>query len=116
MAGLGTLFVLVTAVAAWLLWRGRLFDARWMLWILMLSVPFPYIANTAGWLTAEIGRQPWIVYGLMRTAAGSSQAVNAANTLFTFMGFLGLYCALAILFLFLILREVALGPGAGAEH
>ena len=57
--------------SAFLLWRRRLYDTRArMLWILMLAMPFPYIANTAGWMTAEVGRQPWLVYGLLRTAAG----------------------------------------------
>ena len=74
MVGLGTVFIAIMVVAAFLLWRGKLFNARWMLWILMLSLPFPYIANTAGWMTAELGRQPWLVYGLMRTADGYSQA------------------------------------------
>ena len=110
MAGLGTLFVLVMAGATWLLWRGRLFESRWMLWIIMLAVPFPYIANTAGWMTAELGRQPWLVYGLMRTAVGSSPHVSAANGLFTLLGFMGLYAVLAMLFLFLIQHELARGP------
>ena len=70
MVGLGTFFIAVMAIAAFLLWRGKIFNARWMLWILMLSAPFPYIANTAGWMTAELGRQPWLVYGLMRTEDG----------------------------------------------
>jgi cytochrome d ubiquinol oxidase subunit I len=110
MAGLGTLFVLLMAGAAWLLWCGRLFDARWMLWALMLAVPFPYIANTAGWMTAELGRQPWLVYGLMRTTAGASPSVNAANGLFTLLGFMGLYAVLAMMFLFLMHHELAHGP------
>ena len=110
MAGLGTLFVAVMGIAALLLWRGWLFRSRWMLWILMLSAPFPFIANTAGWLTAEVGRQPWLVYGLMRTTAGSSTTVSAGNSMFTLLGFMGLYATLAILFLFLISHEIAHGP------
>ena len=93
------------ALAAFLLWRGRLFDARWMLWILMLALPFPYIANTAGWMTAELGRQPWLVYGLMRTAEGFSPNVSAGNALFTLLGFMGMYTVLGILFLFLVWRR-----------
>jgi len=85
MVGLGTLFIAVMVVAALLLWRGRLFRAKWMLWILMLSAPFPYIANTAGWMTAELGRQPWLVYGLMRTEDGYSTAVSAGNGMFTLL-------------------------------
>ena len=113
MAGLGTLFVLVMGIAAILLWRRRLFGSRWMLWTLMLAAPFPYIANTAGWMTAEVGRQPWLVYGLMRTAVGSSPSVHAGNALFTLLGFMGLYAALAMLFLFLVYHEFAHGPARG---
>ena len=110
MVGLGTWFIAVTVVAGFLLWRGQLYRARWMLWIVMLSLPFPFIANTAGWMTAELGRQPWLVYGLMRTADGYSKNVSAGNGLFTLLGFLGMYLALGILFLFLVGREIELGP------
>jgi cytochrome d ubiquinol oxidase subunit I len=97
MVGLGTIFIL--------------YDSRWMLWILMLSFPFPYIANTAGWITAEVGRQPWVVYGLMRTADGFSSNVSAGNTLFSLLGFMGMYSLLSILFLLLLWRELMHGPG-----
>ena len=116
MAGLGTIFVAVMAVAAFLLWRDKLFATRWMLWILMLSLPFPYIANTAGWMTAEVGRQPWLVYGLMRTTEGYSKYVHAGNGLFTLLGFMGIYSLLAILFLFLFHREIEHGPGVAAGN
>jgi cytochrome d ubiquinol oxidase subunit I len=112
MVGLGTIFVAVMMVAAFLLWRGWLYQSRWMLWLLMLCVPFPYIANTAGWLTAEVGRQPWLIYGLMRTSEGYSNNVHAGNSLFTLLGFMGLYLVLGILFLFLIQREIGEGPSA----
>jgi cytochrome d ubiquinol oxidase subunit I len=111
MVGLGTLFIAITIVAAFLLYRDRLFHTKWMLWTLLLAVPFPYIANTAGWMTAELGRQPWVVYGLMRTADGYSKTVSAGNGLFTLLGFMGLYMVLGILFLFLIKRELDAGPG-----
>ncbi len=114
MAGLGTIFVAVMVVAALLLWRKTLFASRWMLWILMLCLPFPYIANTAGWMTAEIGRQPWLVYNLMRTTEGYSKYVSAGNGLFTLLGFMGLYAVLAILFLFLVHREIDHGPSSAA--
>jgi cytochrome d ubiquinol oxidase subunit I len=115
MVGLGTLFILITLVAAFLWWRHKLFETRWMLWILMLSFPFPYIANTAGWITAEVGRQPWVVYGLLRTSQGYSTNVSAGNTLFTLLGFMGMYTALSILFLFLIWHEIAHGPALLTE-
>ena len=110
MAGLGTLFILIMSAATFLLWKQKLYRARGMLWILLLSVPFPFIANNAGWVTAEIGRQPWIVYGLMRTADGYSQNVSAGNVWFTLLGFMGIYAMLSILFLFLILRAIQKGP------
>ncbi|MBZ5655687.1 MAG: cytochrome ubiquinol oxidase subunit I [Acidobacteriia bacterium] len=110
MVGLGTAFIAIALVAVVLLWRGRLFTTKWMLWILMLSAPFPYIANTAGWMTAELGRQPWLVYGLMRTEDGYSKAVSAGNGMFTLLGFMGMYTVLGILFLFLVRREIEMGP------
>jgi cytochrome d ubiquinol oxidase subunit I len=112
MVGLGTIFIAIMVIAAFLLWRGALFRARWMLWVLLLSLPFPYIANTAGWMTAELGRQPWLVYGLMRTADGYSKLVSAGNGLFTLLGFMGMYMVLGILFLFLVRREIENGPVA----
>ena len=112
MAGLGTIFIAIMSVATALLAAGRLFRARWMLWILMMALPFPYIANTAGWLAAELGRQPWIVHGVMRTALGTSDNVSSGNVLFTLLGFMGLYAMLSVLFLFLAARLIARGPGS----
>jgi cytochrome d ubiquinol oxidase subunit I len=114
MAGLGTWFALLMTVAAFLLWRKRLYTARWALWALLLSFPLPYIANTAGWMTAELGRQPWLIYGLMRTSAGYSNMVSAGNGLFTLLGFMGLYALLGLLFTVLIYREIARGPEPAA--
>jgi cytochrome d ubiquinol oxidase subunit I len=110
MVGLGTIFIAIMAVASFLLWKRKLYTARWMLWILLLSFPFPYIANTAGWMTAELGRQPWLVYGLLRTIEGTSPTVSAGNALFTLLGFMGMYMLLGLLFLFLVIREVVRGP------
>jgi cytochrome d ubiquinol oxidase subunit I len=115
MVGLGTLFITIAVVASYLLWRGKLFASRWMLWIVLLTLPFPYIANTAGWLTAELGRQPWLVYSLMRTADGYSKTVSAGNGIFTLLGFMGMYTVLGILFLFLVHREIERGPEAEIE-
>ena len=110
MVGLGTIFIAIMVISLFLLWCGKLFNARWMLWILMLSLPFPYIANTAGWMTAELGRQPWLVYGLFRTADGYSKTVSPGNAMFTLLGFMGMYTVLGILFLFLVRREIENGP------
>ena len=110
MVGLGTIFIAIMLLAAWKLWRGTLYDSRGMLWVLMLSLPFPYIANTAGWMTAEFGRQPWLIYGLMRTQAGISPQVSSGNVWFTLIGFMGMYTVLSILFLFLVYRVIEKGP------
>ena len=110
MAGLGTYFVALMIAAALLLWRRKLYESRWILWLLLISFPLPYIANTAGWMTAEIGRQPWLIYGLMRTSDGFSSTVSAGNGLFTLIGFMGLYALLGLLFTVLVYREISHGP------
>jgi cytochrome d ubiquinol oxidase subunit I len=116
MVGIGTILLAIAAVAAWLLRNGRIFNLRPMLWVLMLTLPFPYIATTAGWMTAELGRQPWLIYGLMRTADGTSPRVSAGNGLFTLIGFMGLYVVLGVLFLFLVSREIDRGPQLESHH
>jgi cytochrome d ubiquinol oxidase subunit I len=112
MVGLGTLFILVMGISAVLLRRDRLARTRPMLWVLMLAFPFPYIATTAGWWTAEIGRQPWVIHGLMRTADAHSQLVNKGDVVFTTLGFAGLYLLLGILFVVQVLKEIHRGPAA----
>ena len=110
MAGLGTLFILLMGLANFQRWRGRLEKSRGLLWALMLAFPFPYIATTAGWMTAELGRQPWLIFKLFRTSQGVSEVVSGGNVLFTLIGFTGLYFVLGVLYLFLIGREIAHGP------
>jgi cytochrome bd ubiquinol oxidase subunit I len=110
MVGLGTIFGAIAVLAAFFLWRKTLFRRRAVLWLLLLVMPFPYIANEAGWIVTEVGRQPWLIYGIMRTSAGISPTVAAGETLFTLIGFLGMYFLLGVLFLYLVLREIAEGP------
>jgi cytochrome bd ubiquinol oxidase subunit I len=112
MAGLGTCFVGLMGLAGFLLWRGKLFTTRWLLWAIMLSFPLPYIANTAGWITAEIGRQPWLVYGLIRTSEGYSTHIGVGTSLFTLLGFLGMYSVLSILWIVLVYNFIQSGPKA----
>jgi cytochrome d ubiquinol oxidase subunit I len=114
MAGLGTYFVALMVVAGYLLWRKRLCTARWVLWPILLSFPLPYIANTAGWMTAEIGRQPWLVYGLIRTSEGYSKHIGAGTSLFTLLGFLGLYSVLSILWIVLVYTTIQRGPASAS--
>ncbi len=116
MAGLGSILAAVSGLSLLLLWRGTLFRTPWLLWLLMFCAPFPYIATTAGWMTTELGRQPWLVYGLLRTADGTSPLVHSGNALFTLLGFLGLYLLLGLLFLFLILETIRHGPVPTGQH
>ncbi len=110
MVGLGTIFVGTGFLGVALLWWKRLYSQRAMLWLLLLLMPFPYIANEAGWVVTEVGRQPWIIYGLMKTAQGTSTTVAAGETLFTLIGFMGMYFLLGLLFVLLVLREISIGP------
>ena len=110
MAGLGTLFLALMAAASVQQFRRRLESSRWLLWALMLAFPFPFIANTVGWMTAELGRQPWLVYGLFRTRDGASCAVSQGNTVFTLIGFCGLYFVLGVLYLVLVGSEIGRDP------
>jgi cytochrome d ubiquinol oxidase subunit I len=110
MITLGTLFILLMGFATFQNWRGKLESSTLLLWVLMLAFPFPYIANTLGWMTAELGRQPWLIYGLFHTRDGYSKVVSNGNAIFTLIGFTGLYFVLGLLFLFLVGREIGHGP------
>jgi len=113
MAGLGTIFIGLMLLANLQRLRGQLESGRPLLWILMLAFPFPFIANTAGWMTTELGRQPWLVYGLFRTNQGYSAVVSSGDVLFTLIGIAGLYFVLGLLYLYLVGREIAHGPHEG---
>lgn len=115
MVGLGTIFIAIMALACLLLWRRMLFTSRWMLWILLLAMPFPFIANIVGWYTTELGRQPWIVYGLLHTVNGSSTTISPGNVLFTLLGFAGMYLLLGLVYVFLVVFEAFTGPSAHEE-
>lgn len=110
MVGLGTVFVALLLISVFFVWRKNLAKQRWLLWIWLLALPLPYIANTAGWMTAELGRQPWVVYGLLRTSEGASTQVSAGNTLFTLIGFMGLYALLSLFYFFFLLKIFQKGP------
>ena len=111
MVGLGTIFIGIMSLAAFFLWRRKLYDIKAILWTIMFLFPFPYIANITGWYVAELGRQPYLVYGLLKTSEGISPTVSSGNTLFTLLGFVGLYMLLGILFLLLVGKTIHKGPG-----
>jgi len=110
MVGLGTIFIGVMTLSLFFLYRKKLFNIKALLWFIMFLVPFPYIANLLGWYVAELGRQPYLVYGLLRTSAGVSPTVSSGNTLFTLLGFMGLYFLLGLLFLILVGKTINQGP------
>jgi len=111
MVTLGTIFIGIMGFATLQRLRGRLETSRRLLWLLLLSFPFPYIATSLGWMTSELGRQPWLIYGLLRTTDGYSKVVSDGDVIFTLIGFVGLYFVLGLLFLYLVGREIVHGPG-----
>ena len=110
MVAVGMLLILLSCGGGLLAWRGVLFRRRWMLWVLVFSVQLPQAANQLGWATAEIGRQPWIVYGLMRTADAVSDTVTAGQVLFSLILFTVIYIALFAVFIVLLDQKVRKGP------
>lgn len=110
MAGLGTIFIGIMGLAAFFLYRKKLYTFKPLLWVILFLAPFPYIANLLGWYVVELGRQPYLVYGLLRTKDGISPTVSSGNTLFTLMGFMALYFLLGMLFLLLVGRVINQGP------
>ena len=114
MVMLGMLFIALGALGLFLLRRGKLFDSRWYLWCALLAVPLPFVANELGWITAEVGRQPWIVYQVMKTADAISPNVSAGHILASLAIFGTIYAGLFAAWLWLIVRKIKQGPGAKA--
>jgi cytochrome d ubiquinol oxidase subunit I len=112
MVGIGLGMIAVSGLGCFMLWRGRVFERRWMLWLLVPTVLGPQIANQAGWFTAEMGRQPWIVYGLMRTSEGLSAVVKAHTVLTSLILFTLLYMLLFGVFVYVLNDKIQHGPDA----
>lgn len=110
MIALGTYFIVLTLYSLFLLYRGTLFKKTWLMWIYVFSVVGPYLANQAGWVAAEVGRQPWIVYGLLRTDEGFSEAVAASHVLTSIILFMAIYALLFALWVFILNRKIQHGP------
>jgi cytochrome d ubiquinol oxidase subunit I len=110
MVTLGFMFAGITMMSTFLLWRKKLYETRWMLWIWMLSAPLPYVATLAGWITTEVGRQPWLVYGLLKTEQGVTSNLSAGNAMFSLLGFIGIYLVAGLLYLLLIFKTISRGP------
>lgn len=110
MVGLGLLFIAVTAWGVWSLWRRRLHEQRWFLRMVVLCSPLPLVACQLGWLTAEIGRQPWIVYHQMKVSEAISRSVKTGEVLFSLILFGAIYALLGAVYLFALFREIGRGP------
>jgi len=123
MIGLGTLFLASTLWACWCWWRGTLFQQRWLLWYFVFAVGLAFVANEVGWMAAEVGRQPWIVYptvgldgtltGGLRTSAGVSEVVSANEVLGSIIMFGFIYVLLFVLWVYLLNRAIQRGPDGG---
>ncbi len=110
MVAFGMLMIGLTVLAAFYWWRGTLFRQRWLLWIFVFVVIVPQFANQFGWYTAEMGRQPWVVYGLLRTSDALSKVVTANQVLFSLVMFTLIYTLLFALFLYLLNKKIKMGP------
>ena len=110
MVGVGMILIGLSLLGAVLWWRGTLFETRWVLWIFVFAVLLPQVANQLGWFTAEVGRQPWIVYGVMRTAAGVSPLITVGHVLTSLVFFTLVYLALFVLFIYLLDQKIRHGP------
>src|SRR5690606_14761331 len=110
MIAIGMLLIGLTLYASFLWWRGKLFETRWLLWIFSFSVILPQIANQVGWYAAEMGRQPWVVYGHLRTSDAFSQEVSANQIVFSLIMFTIIYALLFVLFIYMVNKKIKHGP------
>jgi cytochrome d ubiquinol oxidase subunit I len=110
MVAIGMALIGLTLYASFLWWRGKLFETKWLMWIFSFSVILPQIANQVGWFTAEMGRQPWVVYGLLRTSKAFSQEVSSNQIVFSLVLFTVVYSLLLVLFLYSVNKKIKHGP------
>ena len=110
MVAIGMMLIGLSLLGLYFWFRGRLFDQRWLLRIFVLAVILPQVANQAGWFSAEMGRQPWVVYGLLRTSDALSEAVTANQVWFSLILFSVVYALLLVLFLYLLNKKIQAGP------
>lgn len=116
MIAIGVAMIFLTLLACWYWKRGKLFDKKWLMYVFVWAVLLPQIANQCGWFTAEMGRQPWVVYGLLKTSDALSKTVTAHQVVFSLVLFTVVYTFLLALFLFLLNRKIQHGPSAADEE
>jgi cytochrome d ubiquinol oxidase subunit I len=110
MVGLGTLFILLALVAVFLSRRGTLENYPLFLKLMLYAIPLPYIANQLGWIVSEMGRQPWIVYGVLKTSDAVSKAITTPQVLGSLIGFTLLYATLGFIDIYLLAKFARKGP------
>jgi len=110
MVAIGLLLIAITLYGTIQWWRGKIFHQRWYLWVLIFSVLLPQLSNQVGWFAAEMGRQPWVVYGHLRTADALSESVTAQNVIFSLVFFSFIYSLLLVLFIYLLNKKIRSGP------
>jgi cytochrome d ubiquinol oxidase subunit I len=110
MVALGMFMIGLTVYASWLSFKNKLFEKRWLMWVFVWAVLAPQIANQTGWFAAEMGRQPWVVYGLLRTSDALSKTVTANQVVFSLVMFTLVYSLLLVLFLYLLNKKIQHGP------
>lgn len=110
MIAIGMALIALTVYATWLWWKGKLFDKRWLMLVFAWAVLLPQIGNQVGWFTAEMGRQPWVVYGLLRTSDALSKNVQSQQVIFSLVLFTLVYSTLFVLFLYLLNKKIKHGP------
>ena len=115
MIAIGMFLIALTAYASWLLYKGKLFEQKWLMHVFAWSVFLPQIANQAGWFAAEMGRQPWVVYGLLRTSDALSRTVKANQIVFSLILFGLVYLTLFALFIYLLNKKIKHGPVSAHE-
>ena len=116
MVGIVLVMLGVVVASLWLRWRGELFDAGWFLWCCVVASPLGFVAVTAGWATTEVGRQPWTVYGLLRTADSVSPSLTGLDVTISFVGYFVVYLVMFSAVFALMVRLVRLGPAAAARE
>jgi cytochrome d ubiquinol oxidase subunit I len=113
MVYLGVLFIALNGLAVLLLLLKRLARSRWMLRLLVIAIPLPLVSLQLGWITAEVGRQPWIVYGLLRTRDAVSRSVTGGELIFSIAAYSIVYLAVGAAFATLLARSIRQGPQSG---
>jgi len=116
MVSIGFMLIGISLFGLFLWWRGRLFKTKWYLYVLMFSVLLPQMANQLGWISAEVGRQPWIVYNLLRTSDALSKVVTEGQIWFSLILFILIYSMLCVLFFYLLNEKIKHGPGEGTSN